>query len=74
MPLLGEPFAVYFQGGLTYAHGKYGIISLAVEELCKIEKIGGSMARREEIDTKYKWNLVAEIYPSWDDAFFWIAR
>lgn len=24
------------------------------------------MARREEIDTKYKWNL-AEIYPSWDD-------
>lgn len=22
-----EPFAVYFQGGLTWAHGKYGIIS-----------------------------------------------
>lgn len=22
-----EPYAVYFQGGLTYAHGKYGIIS-----------------------------------------------
>lgn len=31
-----EPFAVYFQGGLTYAHGKYGIIS-SLEELCKIE-------------------------------------
>lgn len=34
--------------------------------MCKIENGGSGLARREEIDTKYKWNL-AEIYPSWDD-------